>query len=233
MFHYSLGFLFTYVAPLVFVLLITMLKEAFDDFQRYLRDKELNEKQYERLNVNGEFEPILSEAMKVGDIIKVNQNERIPSDMVLLYTTEHENANVFLRTDQLDGETDWKLRKSVGFTQEYYHENKNLTNLSESFIIIEPPSELIYNFKGKFTRDENQETEFDERLTLENTLWANTILASSGFILGLVVYTGNETRAQMNSKSPSSKIGLLDLEVNFLSKLLFLLMVILAFTIVC
>lgn len=91
---------------------------------------------------------------------------------------------------------------------------------------------LIYNFKGKFTKTQGQDSEDDERLSLENTLWSNTVLASSGYILGLVVYTGVDTRAQMNSKSPSSKVGLLDLEINFLSKVLFGLMVILAATIV-
>jgi phospholipid-translocating ATPase len=107
-----------------------------------------------------------------------------------------------------------------------------LKSLTTSFILAEPPTPLIYNFKGKFNREEDQESEFDERLTLENTLWANTVLASSGFILGLVVYTGKETRSQMNSKSPSSKVGLLDLEVNYLAKVLFLLMVAMAATIV-
>jgi phospholipid-translocating ATPase len=42
----------------------------------------------------------------------VHHNERIPADLVLLYTTERSGA-VFIRTDQLDGETDWKLRKAV------------------------------------------------------------------------------------------------------------------------
>jgi len=36
------GFLFTYVAPLAIVLGITIAKEGYDDYQRYLRDKELN-----------------------------------------------------------------------------------------------------------------------------------------------------------------------------------------------
>jgi len=36
----------------------------------------------------------------------------------------------------------------------------------------------------------------------------------------------------MNSKSPRSKIGLIDAEINFLSKVLFVLMVIIAFIIV-
>jgi len=37
-----------------------------------------------------------------------------------------------------------------------------------------------------------------EGLSLENTLWANTVLASTGFILGTVLYTGKETRSAMN-----------------------------------
>ena len=53
--------------------------------------------------------------LAVGDIIRVNQNERFPADCLLLYTTE-KNSSVFIRTDQLDGETDWKLRKAVAVT---------------------------------------------------------------------------------------------------------------------
>lgn len=34
-----------------------------------------------------------------------------------------------------------------------------------------------------------------ESLSLENTMWANTVLASSGYVVGMIVYTGVETRA--------------------------------------
>jgi len=55
------------------------------------------------------FELKTSASLKVGDIIEVNVNQRIPADLVLLYSSEP-NGTVFLRTDQLDGETDWKIR---------------------------------------------------------------------------------------------------------------------------
>jgi phospholipid-translocating ATPase len=71
-----------------------------------------------------------------------------------------------------------------------------------------------------------------EALSLEHTLWANTVLASSGHLLGMVVYTGMETRAQMNSKPALTKVGKLDLEINRLSKFLFLVMVVLSLGIV-
>ena len=47
------GFLFTYVAPLAIVLLITIMKEAVDDFKRYQRDKEANSQKYKRITPQG------------------------------------------------------------------------------------------------------------------------------------------------------------------------------------
>ena len=49
-------------------------------------------------------------------MIKIKANERIPADMILLQTSD-DSGSVFIRTDQLDGETDWKLRKAVAPTQ--------------------------------------------------------------------------------------------------------------------
>lgn len=43
----KVGFLFTYIAPLSFVLLVTLSKEAYDDWKRHQRDKLVNESVYE------------------------------------------------------------------------------------------------------------------------------------------------------------------------------------------
>ena len=43
----KVGFLFTYIAPLAFVLIVTLTKEAVDDIQRWRKDKEINNCQYE------------------------------------------------------------------------------------------------------------------------------------------------------------------------------------------
>ena len=71
---------------------------------------------YEYLLPDGTYRMKASATLKVGDVIKVNKDERFPADCLLLYTTE-KNGSVFLRTDQLDGETDWKLRKAIATTQ--------------------------------------------------------------------------------------------------------------------
>ena len=41
----------------------------------------------------------------------------------------------------------------------------------------------------------DEDAQHKEPLSLDNSLWANTVLASTGYIWGLVLYTGVETRA--------------------------------------
>ena len=48
-------------------------------------------------------------------------------------------------------------------------------------------------------------------------------------LVGVVIYTGTDTRSVMNTTKPKNKFGLLDSEVNFLTKILGLLLVSLAF----
>ena len=157
----KVGFMFTYVAPLVFVLLVTMVKEAFDDIKRYLRDKELNSTQYERLTEEG-FINQASSDFQVGQIIKIKQGQRVPSDLILLYTSDG-SGSIFIKTDQLDGETDWKLRKAIPQTQK--GTDTSLIHM-EGYIMAGPPTDQIYEFFGKF-KSLNEE----EGLDLNNTVW--------------------------------------------------------------
>lgn len=57
-----------------------------------------------------------SSSLRVGDIVVVHKDERVPADMILLKTRE-ESGEIFIRTDQLDGETDWKLRHALHSTK--------------------------------------------------------------------------------------------------------------------
>ena len=77
----------------------------------------------------------------------MHQNERFPADCLLLYTTE-KNGSVFIRTDQLDGETDWKLRKAIAVTQQ---NPMTLRQHADWYVVANPPNDLIYDFKGFFS----------------------------------------------------------------------------------
>ena len=94
-----------------------MLKEAYDDYKRYIRDLETNTKIY-KVWQGGVFVEKKSQDLQEGQIIELNVNDIIPADCVLLYSGDP-SETVFIKTDQLDGETDWKLRNPVSFTQQY------------------------------------------------------------------------------------------------------------------
>jgi hypothetical protein len=53
----SLGFIVTYIAPLAFVLFVTMGKEAYDDYKRHLRDREANSQRYLVLTPSSTSDP--------------------------------------------------------------------------------------------------------------------------------------------------------------------------------
>ncbi|XP_031222002.1 probable phospholipid-transporting ATPase IIB isoform X2 [Mastomys coucha] len=218
----KIGYLYTYWAPLGFVLAVTIAREAIDEFRRFQRDKEMNSQLYSKLTVRGKVQ-VKSSDIQVGDLIIVEKNQRIPSDMVFLRTSE-KAGSCFIRTDQLDGETDWKLKVAVSCTQRLPALG-DLFSIS-AYVYAQKPQLDIHSFEGTFTR-EDSDPPIHESLSIENTLWASTVVAS-GTVIGVVIYTGKETRSVMNTSNPKNKVGLLDLELNRLTKALFLALVVLS-----
>lgn len=218
--------LFTNLAPLCLVLTITIIKEAYDDYKRHLRDRDANSQRYTRLTQRG-TQQVPSSELHVGDVIVLEKDQRVPADLVLLRTHE-KTGSIFIRTDQLDGEIDWKARNAVAYTQKLAHDHEVFQVSGELFAA--QPQKDIHTFVGTFTHD-TLEGVRREPLNVENTLWMNTVLAS-GNAIGAVVYTGADTRAAMNTSTPKQKAGLVDLELNSLTKLLGLIVVALAFVLV-
>jgi phospholipid-translocating ATPase len=220
-------------------------KEAYDDYSRYLRDREANSTRYLLVmpsmhtdTTDGAFpspstRAIPSSSIKVGDMILLEKNQRVPADMVLL-TTSEEEGTCFVRTDQLDGETDWKLKVAVSETQKLGEgriasAEGSLYGMSspccagqiqDSSLPADPPIKDIHTFYGVLTLRSTEPGVSEQSstpLSVENVLWANTVLAA-GSAIGVVVYTGKETRAVLNTSEPETKMGTLEQEVNKMAK---------------
>ena len=224
--QFQVGFIFTYISPLCMVVFFSMGKELYDDIKRRIQDKRTNSTLITTLRLNPDnwnISKIKKKAcdLKIGDIIELDKDNRVPADIIVLKTfNESEDNQSFIRTDQLDGETDWKLRKAPGITQSKSERDLVHTN---GYIEYEPPSKLIYNFQGVLKCQNDQGIFCSEALNLENTMWATTVVASLK-VIGIIIYTGKETRAQMNSSTPKYKIGILDQELNRANVYLFFIM---------
>lgn len=188
-------------------------REALDDIARRRRDREANSEFYEVL---GHAQPIRSRDLQVGDLVKIYKDRRIPADIMLLRTADG-TGEAFIRTDQLDGETDWKLRTALAATQSLNDDDALMT--SNFRLSAEPPISDIHKFNGKFTQMSGDDIQ-DFGVGIDGMMWANTVLASGPHIIGLVVYTGIETRQAQNTSKARVKFGLLEHEINNLSKIL-------------
>lgn len=276
--YLQIGYMSTYIVPLAFVLTITLGKEAIDDIARRRRDAEANAEPYTvlsfdqspatvRTNVTGPREvQKKSRDLMVGEILKLEKNQRVPADVVILQShlgenslTEpaptvgdlddailRENAETFIRTDQLDGETDWKLRLPCPLSQ-----GLSLGDLKRLQITADAPDKKVNEFVGTLEFTPKPGTPYDpharkeelsasrqasldddvnaqhasERLNsmplnIHNTAWANTVLASSTTTYAAIVYTGRQTRSALSTAPSRSKTGLLELEINTLTKIL-------------
>lgn len=214
--QFKVGFLISYIAPLVFVLTLTMLKEGWDDYKRYKRDKKFNEHTYKVFDRQARiFVDKMSQDLVVGDVIHLDKGERVPADVLILGTRQSAGI-VYLKTDQLDGETDWKVRESMKTFQASLNSGADFESVNYS-ISIPRPSNKIYEFRGKANFPPKQEP---EPLKLQHTAWASTTVASGDFY-GLVIYVGKDTRIQMNANDARIKFPICDYEINTISKFLF------------
>lgn len=135
----------TSILPLSFVLIITATKEALEDYNRYQSDKKNNLEPYTIVR-DAKLETISSQDICVGDIIRIQNGQQIPADLVLI-STSHDEGLCYVETSNLDGETNLKVRKALGDT------NKLSTaediSLLRGSIVYETPNERLYRFNGR------------------------------------------------------------------------------------
>ncbi|KAI4562801.1 hypothetical protein MJT46_011763 [Ovis ammon polii x Ovis aries] len=193
-----LGALYTYWVPLGFVLAVTIIREAVEEIRCYTRDKEVNAQVYSRLTAR-DGHPRLGEGQR-----------RVRDDVAV--TGESCGVSLDVSCDTFA----WTVKVKSSSIQVG---DLIIVEKIRSYVYAEEPNIDIHNFVGTFTR-EDSDPPISESLSIENALWAGTVTAS-GTVVGVVLYTGRELRSVMNTANPRSKIGLFDLEVNCLTKILF------------
>lgn len=100
----------TTLIPLSFVLLTVLIKDAYEEFVRYRKDQEENQRKTQVLGPNGFTEKVW-ESIQSGQVIKIQEDEIIPCDALVLSSNLPDNK-CFIETRSLDGETNLKVRKA-------------------------------------------------------------------------------------------------------------------------
>eukprot|EP00033_Pygsuia_biforma_P001285 GCRY01001452.1.p1 GENE.GCRY01001452.1~~GCRY01001452.1.p1 ORF type:complete len:1119 (-),score=332.21 GCRY01001452.1:1076-4432(-) len=203
---------YTTALPLTLVLAVTAAKEAYEDYKRHQSDKEVNNRTTHVLRTISEKESrkgiqgSLSERtwvktlwsdVKVGDIVKINNKEPFCADMIVL-STSREKSMCYIETAQLDGETNLKIRQGVPATADVTEVEQCRKFTGE--IECEPPNNRLYDFSGALTLN-------GKKIPLENNqvLLRGSVLRNTPWVIGLVIYSGHESKQMMNSSEASLK----------------------------
>eukprot|EP00457_Paulinella_chromatophora_P000622 gb/GEZN01000622.1/.p1 GENE.gb/GEZN01000622.1/~~gb/GEZN01000622.1/.p1 ORF type:complete len:1263 (+),score=239.97 gb/GEZN01000622.1/:42-3791(+) len=188
----------TILAPLIFVLLASAFKDALEDYARHQADRRENEREYWKVNPElpreAPFERILSEQLKVGDIVKVRDGEYFPADLMLLHSGD--GSHCYLETANLDGETNLKLRSVPDKLRNQFHVTELTFELQ-----CDPPSGKLDVWGGLLKYNDGEAL-----LNLDNFIHRGSKLRNSGYVYGLVVYTGEQTKIRMNSSEDRRQI---------------------------
>jgi len=200
---------FTTIVPLIFIMIVSALKEIFEDWKRHAADKLVNNTEVKVLNTFGSIWNWSTKPwhdVKVGDLVLVEKDNFFPSDLVLLSSKEP-NGLCYIETSNLDGETNLKARTAlldVDLAVTNLTNDKKVLNMQKlarsglkgSNIECDAPNKMLYEFIGKLNFN-GKETPIGPN----NILLRGAQMKNTDWAVGVVINTGHETKLMMNSMS--------------------------------
>eukprot|EP00505_MAST-04D_sp_SCG-Rhode-Island_P003189 Stramenopile-MAST_4_protein_3189 len=198
----------TNLAPLTFVLGVSAIKDALEDYRRHKADDAENNRSSQTISESGEEERKKWRDIKVGDLVKVKNRELIPADLILLGTSDPQGC-AFIMTANLDGETNLKLRKAnpdifnLGFNVDPNKTLKACAKFQGNVQCLNPNKNLEV-FDSTLRVDGREEP---VSLSKINTLLRGCQVRNTDWIVGLAVYTGSETKIQKNVEGADVKFS--------------------------
>lgn len=194
--------------PICVILLLTALKDGWEDFRRYQSDRTLNRSPcliYSRREEG--FVAKRWKDVRVGDFVRVFSNEIIPADLLLLHTSDSDGV-CHIETSNLDGETNLKQKKVVpgSSAPDSLFDPQHFT----SSVVCERPVSNLNHFKGYVEKPDRAKQGID----MESLLLRGCTIRNTDHATGFVVYTGHETKAMLNSIGRRYKRSKLERNVN-------------------
>lgn len=209
----------TIALPLMFVIMVSMLKDFVENCKRINSDNQENNSPVLAFK-NGKFEPTFWKKLLTGDIIKLQRGDYIPADLLLVYSTS-EKADCFVETKNLDGETNLKMKTVHPCFREKVTSESDLPNIFQIRLQYEEPNPFLYSFDGYMTAD-------NETFPIEtkHVLLRGSNLRNTQAIYGVVVFTGHCTKIMMNSVKAKPKRSHLEVKLGWQILTVFLLLVV-------
>jgi len=195
--------------PLVFVISLSMIKDAYEDYQRHKSDdKENDDTAHVYDPQTRAFKDCDWHNIRVGQIVKVTENKFFPADLLLIHSSGIEGIS-YVETKNLDGETNLKHKSAPKELTSVFDAPSKFNTFSSGHLNCEAPNNQIYKFDGNMILpDVCQNKGGDDEplanrgripLSNDNIVLRGMSLRNTEVVYGLAVYTGPETKIQQNT----------------------------------
>ncbi|KAI2464429.1 phospholipid-translocating P-type ATPase [Annulohypoxylon bovei var. microspora] len=153
--------------------------------------------------------------LQVGDFVRLYNDDELPADIVVLATSDSDGA-CYVETKNLDGETNLKVRQALRCGQTLKHARD--CERAQFCIESEPPQPNLYKYNGAIKWEQmlpQGPKEMSEPITIDNMLLRGCNMRNTEWVLGIVMFTGHDTKIMMNAGITPSKRARIARELNF------------------
>ncbi|KAK3809912.1 MAG: hypothetical protein JOS17DRAFT_764577 [Linnemannia elongata] len=160
--------------------------------------------------------------VRVGDIVYLKNDDPIPADIVILSTSEPDGL-CFIETKNLDGETNLKIRRGLTATKGL----RTPADIDRAafYVESEAPHANLYSYQGALkwlisdgadmpARDRVVHNK-TESITINEILLRGCVLRNTDHVIGMVLFTGTDTKIMLNSGDTPSKRSRIEKDLNF------------------
>ncbi|KAB1277172.1 putative phospholipid-transporting ATPase IM [Camelus dromedarius] len=147
--------------------------------------------------------------VKVGDIIKLENNQFVAADLLLLSSSEPHGL-CYIETAELDGETNLKVRHALSVTSELGADISRLAKF-DGIVVCEAPNNKLDKFTGVLSWKDSKHSLNNEKIILRGCVLRNT-----SWCFGMVIFAGPDTKLMQNSGKTKFKRTSIDRLMNTL-----------------
>lgn len=158
----------------------------------------------------------------VGDIVRIpgtGANLRAceaPADCVFLSAPEEAETKTkcYVMTAQLDGETNFKLKKALPATANLFLSEKDCARFN-GFVECEPPRKDFSSFHGTLHLSmKGDQGTSKVALGADQALWRGCVIRNVRHVYALIVYTGPETKVRVGQRETGVKKSSVERTIN-------------------
>ncbi|KAG0495862.1 hypothetical protein HPP92_000553 [Vanilla planifolia] len=208
------------IAPLAFVVGLSMAKEALEDWQRFIQDMKVNLRKVSVHKGGGRFGYRSWQKIQVGDVVKVEKDQFFPADLLLL-SSSYEDGICYVETMNLDGETNLKVKRSLEITLPL--DDDEVFNDFKGMVRCEDPNSSLYTFVGNLEYDRQIYALDPNQILLRDSKLRNTT-----FVYGVVIFSGHDTKVMQNATKSPSKRSRIERKMDSIIYILFSILVLIS-----